>query len=298
MEQEFIQLQFGDLTYDVAPPPFLSVGDVFRWKMGYSLNAQKALEMMELHYAFFGQINRVNSIDAEEYVTREAIIRCSFGTDDIKLDTYEDHGIIAANEKPLMTCEDCQVNKNIYSFGTCKSTFNGTKLINNLPHPTEIGVSGVETTVKYRCLPILSKQWIQKEGNLSVSDWTDEKFVEALRSGAYLTCIYGGLITVKDIPVKGDPQFIPENARIIFYPDTVTGNLNGVKKILEPNINWYNYRGKDTATVDIDNKLYYRIAVGPKVLDPQYPDDGLIHDDDFDNWGNIRIDVHLILKEE
>lgn len=41
-------------------------------------------------------------------------------TEMVQLDAYEDHGILATNEKPLMTCSDCEVNKNIYLFGTCK----------------------------------------------------------------------------------------------------------------------------------------------------------------------------------
>ena len=41
-------------------------------------------------------------------------------TEMVQLDAYEDHGILATNEKPLMTCSDCEVNKNIYSFGTCE----------------------------------------------------------------------------------------------------------------------------------------------------------------------------------
>ena len=34
-------------------------------------------------------------------------------TEMVQLDAYEDHGILATNEKPLMTCSDCEVNKNI-----------------------------------------------------------------------------------------------------------------------------------------------------------------------------------------
>lgn len=53
-------------------------------------------------------------------------------TEMVQLDAYEDHGILAANEKPLMTCSDCEVNKNIYSFGTCKC---GNIYSEKLPHP-------------------------------------------------------------------------------------------------------------------------------------------------------------------
>ena len=39
---------------------------------------------------------------------------------------------LATNEKPLMTCSDCEVNKNIYLFGTCKC---GNIYSEKLPHP-------------------------------------------------------------------------------------------------------------------------------------------------------------------
>lgn len=91
-----------------------------------------ACEMMAMHYAFYEELNKVGSVKEEEYVTREATICCSNGTEMVQLDAYEDHGILAANEKPLMTCSDCEVNKNIYSFGTCKC---GNIYSEELPHP-------------------------------------------------------------------------------------------------------------------------------------------------------------------
>ena len=300
MEQEKLYLNFGDLTCD-KPPFNLNIRNLYKRKIENALNTEKnpsPLEMMGEHYAFFGQLNKITGIDEEEYVTRAAIISCSLGSKDIKLDAYEDHGVIAANEEPLMTCEDCQVNKNIYSFGTCNCPVYNNSLLNiNLPHPTEIGVSGVETRVKYRCLPILSKKWMQKEGNLSVSDWTGEKFVEALRSGAYLTCLYGGLITVKGIPVKDDLKFIA-NGRIVTFPDIVNGRLNGEKKTLKPTERWASCQNKSDSTEIIDGITYYHIAVGPKLIDPQYPDNGKLEADDFGGSLRVFMDVHLTLKDE
>ena len=136
------------------------------------------LEMMWKHYAFLGQLNKVNGIDEEEYVTREAIISCSLGKRYIKLDLCEDHGIIATNQRPLMTCEDCNVYKNISSFDICK---------------------GMPSFMDNHCIPVITKVWIQKEGNLFLSDGPREKYIEALRSGAYLTCIHGGLITIAEV---------------------------------------------------------------------------------------------------
>ena len=40
-----------------------------------------ACEMMAMHYAFYEELNRVGSVKEEEYVTREATICCSNGTE-------------------------------------------------------------------------------------------------------------------------------------------------------------------------------------------------------------------------
>ena len=101
-------------------------------------------------------LNRVGSVKEEEYVTREATICCSNGTEMVQLDAYEDHGILAANEKTLMTCSDCEVNKNIYSFGTCKC---GNIYSEKLPHPSEEDEHG---KVRYKCIPVLCGNWKQE----------------------------------------------------------------------------------------------------------------------------------------
>ena len=91
-----------------------------------------ACDMMVKHYAFYEELSKVGIVKEEEYVTREAVIHCDKGSKDVKLDAYEDHGILAENGKPLMTCNDCEFNKNIYSFGTCKC---GNIYSEKLPHP-------------------------------------------------------------------------------------------------------------------------------------------------------------------
>ena len=67
-------------------------------------------------------------------------------TEMVQLDAYEDHGILATNEKPLMTCSDCEVNKNIYLFGTCKC---GNIYSEKLPHPSEEGEPDEHGKVRY-----------------------------------------------------------------------------------------------------------------------------------------------------
>lgn len=99
-------------------------------------------------------------------------------TEMVQLDAYEDHGILATNEKPLMTCSDCEVNKNIYLFGTCKC---GNIYSEKLPHPSEEGEPDEHGKVRYKCIPVLCGNWKQDTGDLLISE--GEEFVEALRSG-------------------------------------------------------------------------------------------------------------------
>ena len=213
-----------------------------------------ACEMMAMHYAFYEELNKVGSVQEEEYVTREATICCSNGTEMVQLDAYEDHGILAANEKPLMTCSDCEVNKNIYSFGTCKC---GNIYSEKLPHPSEEGEPDEHGKVRYKCIPVLCGNWKQDTGDLLISE--GEEFVEALRSGAFLTCIYEGKITVIGIPEKEaeERKKIQISSWLIAYEGepTRTGGVeidirteereklkeNNIKRDGISNVDWYSY---------------------------------------------------------
>ena len=213
-----------------------------------------ACEMMAMHYAFYEELNKVGSVKEEEYVTREATICCSNGTEMVQLDAYEDHGILAANGKPLMTCSDCEVNKNIYSFGTCKC---GNIYSEELPHPSEEGEPDEHGKVRYKCIPVLCESWKQVTGNLLIAE--GENFVEALRSGAFLTCIYEGKITVIGIPEKEteERKKIQISSWLIAYEGepTRTGGVeidirteereklkeNNIKRDGISNVDWYSY---------------------------------------------------------
>ena len=213
-----------------------------------------ACEMMAMHYAFYEELNKVGSVKEEEYVTREATICCSNGTEMVQLDAYEDHGILAENGKPLMTCSDCEVNKNIYSFGTCKC---GNIYSEKLPHPSEEGEPDEHGKVRYKCIPVLCGNWKQVTGNLLIAE--GENFVEALRSGAFLTCIYEGKITVIGIPEKEaeERKKIQISSWLIAYEGepTRTGGVeidirteereklkeNNIKRDGISNVDWYSY---------------------------------------------------------
>ncbi len=155
-----------------------------------------ALRAMEQHYAFYGQLNGVTKI--EGYVTRNAIIHCDCGNADIRLDAYEDHGVIAANGEAVLTCDDCQANINIYRFGLCDAEEKYGKLSALRPSgEKEMNEKGI---MCYRCMPVLAERWRQKESDLLIGDVDSGEFAEALKAGAYLTCRYGGIIEVVEVP--------------------------------------------------------------------------------------------------
>lgn len=269
-----------------------------------------ACDMMVKHYAFYEELSKVGIVKEEEYVTREAVIHCDKGSKDVKLDAYEDHGILAANGKPLMTCNDCEVNKNIYSFGTCKC---GDIYSESLPHPSEKGEPDEHGNVRYKCMPVLCGNWKQDTGDLLISE--GEEFVEALRSGAFLTCIYEGKITVIGIPEKEteERKKIQISSWLIAYegePTRVGGIEIDIKteereKLKENNlkrdgisgVDWYSYEEYTTEDGKLTINSYaaaqyekkekineepdvngafvtesgrYWVAVGPEILSPGY----------------------------
>lgn len=269
-----------------------------------------ACDMMVKHYAFYEELSKVGIVKEEEYVTREAVIHCDKGSKDVKLDAYEDHGILAANGKPLMTCSDCEVNKNIYSFGTCKC---GDIYSESLPHPSEKGEPDEHGNVRYKCMPVLCGNWKQDTGDLLISE--GEEFVEALRSGAFLTCIYEGKITVIGIPEKEteERKKIQISSWLIAYegePTRVGGIEIDIKteereKLKENNlkrdgisgVDWYSYEEYTTEDGKLTINSYaaaqyekkekineepdvngafvtesgrYWVAVGPEILSPGY----------------------------
>lgn len=151
-----------------------------------------ALEIMSIYMELHKQ-----SDTTQDYVTRGAKISCSCGEYHILLDAVEDHGVIAANGKPLLTCRDCRENKNIHSFGKC---FAEVKGCGKLPQPLNNRIMPVGDKWIYRCIPNPTGRWLQKESVLQIGDETGEEYNEVLVSGAYLPCRHGGIIEVVEVP--------------------------------------------------------------------------------------------------
>lgn len=178
---------FGEFSYDV-----LTLKHHGRTLGGIPMYEEMALQAMAQHYAFYGQLNDVTQIQG--YVTRNSVIHCDCGDHDIRLDAYKDHGIMDANNEPVLTCNDCQADINIYRFGLCDAEQKYGRLSSIRPSgDKEMNKDGV---LCYRCIPVLANRWMQKDGDLLIWDAGSEEFVEALKAGAYLTCRFGGKIEI------------------------------------------------------------------------------------------------------
>ena len=96
--------------------------------------------------------------------------------------------------------------------------------------------------------------------------------------------------TTRDVRVE-DPK--NDYFFVSGIPDEVIGNFNGEKIKRRPKENWGVIGGGSyNKGVQKNSSGKYLIAVGPKILDPKYPDNGKIWNDDFKNF-NKNIDVYL-----
>lgn len=91
---------------------------------------------------------------------------------------------------------------------------------------------------------------------------------------------------------------VPERGTAITFPNVILGTWNGQECILEPNDRWCSYQNRGSGVVKVENGRYYKIVVGPKILDPAYDDAGRLQMDDFGGQINKRIDVELEKKPD
>lgn len=258
-----------------------------------------AMELMNLHNEFYGQFkNR----EIEEYVTTNAFVYCDKGQKEKLLDKVISHGVIASNEQAVLTCKDCDFTEDPRGcFGQCEidhSTFKIPGMDNRR----------IWTKSANSCFPILEQEWRQKEGDLAIAeDEIGEIFVDALRIGAYLVCMYGGQIRVKDIPDKpeeeekedefelidgwlrlykeetmpGVGRVVPRYSAAALHDWATPGDLS--EKYTEDffeNESWASKdiraKGGNFVVNKTSNNLYvdgegrYWVAVGPNVVNPNY----------------------------
>ena len=81
--------------------------------------------------------------------------------------------------------------------------------------------------------------------------------------------------------------------REIEVPKSVKGTVNGENITLKTQENWFAFQGTEDS-IDAETG-YFRIVVGPKVLDSNYSDEGRILGDDFEF--PVSIDITLVNKK-
>ena len=155
--------------------------------------AARTMELMQKHYEFYGELMEENS-----YVTRGSILCCSAGSTRSIFDLPIDHAVERSDGAAVGICTDCKENENIISFGYCSN-------------PTPEGYPKRSATASFaapggmiekeKCIPMLEKRWQTGSGDdLRIYDQTQGIYSEALTSGAFLTCFYGGVIKVDEVP--------------------------------------------------------------------------------------------------
>ena len=200
------KINAGTLATSISlfgPKRHQNLKDIINSRNGASKEVVKeldvmALEMMSAYSELHKQSDTANS--PQEYVTRGTIIGCTHGEYPVRLDAVKDHGVIAANGKPLLTCRDCQANINIPGFGKCSAEVKGGR---KLQRPSNTKMYPVGDRWIYWCIPEPVGQWRQKESVLELGDGEDGKYSGALTAGACLACRHGGKIGIIKVP---DPE--------------------------------------------------------------------------------------------
>lgn len=184
----------------------LNLKDCINLRNGTSKEVVKELDAMALkemssYSELHKQSGAINS--PQGYVTREAKISCSYGKGHYvtMLDARKDYGAFAANGKPLLTCKDCLSGINIHSFGNCFAEIESGR---KLPRLSGTRVGNIGGKWIYKCIPEPVGPWRQKKIGLLLEDEESGKFNDVLVSSACLTCRYGGIITVEEIPENND----------------------------------------------------------------------------------------------
>lgn len=193
----------------------------------YNADTQQAIRLMLLHALFYERL------EDEEYVTRGSIIACTNGLNLKRLESLKDNGVHKDNGDAVMTCNHCQVDKNVYSFGICKNpaaSMPKTEVISLYTmNKVDDSMGNVPSQVTgQRCIPIVVEtEW--QQGSCSTFIWDDEikDYKSALKKSAYLTCQYSGIITVVETPeskkVKAENDLRDKIIEVADWYDTGCG---------------------------------------------------------------------------
>lgn len=161
------------------------------------------LELMYMHQAYHDSLSR--KVESQ-YALRGSKIKCSYGTKTALLDCTKDHGVLMESQ-PVLTCWDCG-KSNIYNFGSCMcpEKLYMSKKVNGKPLPMTGAVfpDGREAKRAWMnryahiCVPLMGREWLQEDTVLMIED--NDAAVQALVGTAVLTCQYGGMISIEEVP--------------------------------------------------------------------------------------------------
>lgn len=287
---------------------------------------KQAKEAIVNHYEFY------SILDNDEYVTRDSILSCIYGTNKRKLDLLLDHGVKAPTGQPLVSCNDCKANDNIHAFGVCSCPKSAT-----LPERERIALifdTGDDPKEQVivtgpRCFPLLNDGWRQVYIRTMMYEKDGKKYEVVLNDKATLVCQYGGFITidevsqaVSEVTVNIAPWLIAFKGEPTREGGSKIADLKKAEREIlrnaNPNIDWYSYMagvssslkehytgsGKNPVLdiaaqsqfVLVNDELRYWVGVGPEVLSPgyntQYPGDKAVLDQSQFKFGT-ELDVVL-----
>ncbi len=160
------------------------------------------LELMYMHQAYHDALSRKLE---SQYALRGSKIKCSYGTKTALLDCVKDHGVLMGSQ-PVSTCRDCG-KSNIYNFGSCmcpERLYMSKKDGKLLPMTGSVFPDGREAkkarmnSYAHICVPLMGREWLQEETDLMIED--NNVSIQALVGSAVLTCHYGGLIRIVEVP--------------------------------------------------------------------------------------------------
>ena len=330
---------------------------------------ERAIELMYLHSEFY------KYVDEKDYVTRGAKLVCSLSDKTILLDASIDSGSYYSTHA-ILTCNDCKNGENICNFGACGKKGHEPLYSDLVPHPIDV-VKNMDGEERYKCFPLLPKEWSKAESHKVYAKNEDGTFSEVLLKEDYMVCLYGGTITIEETVDIEEPEEeqkqeegtmeryvvltdcvhirssastegeIIENfnatKRINVIKDSVKKDNTGRKwcevdlgngergwvadefilpdkdivtkfdaqKIIQVNVKYKDEKQKEvTFTKTVKSDWYvsslmsppsneevngkYSVAIGPKLMNPKFPDDGLLNKDDFKAFDK---NIELLLRE-
>lgn len=137
-------------------------------------------------------------MEKKAYVTRLMRAKCSMGSQDNTLNLTTDHGILQTDEEhPLLNANDHTPKKNIPHFGRCTSNMNPDNIIGGekilcLMIPGSSAIKKLLGCDGCKCKPNTMPWTNVSEGNIIEG-------APALNVGSTLSCVYGGIITIKEV---------------------------------------------------------------------------------------------------